>query len=513
MNSIYNSTPWRNVPYNRFNLGNKRKMSFDMGQIVPSMLREILPGDVISTTPEIMIRAAPLVAPIYDKIEIQVHYYFVAARLLWPDFHKFIYGQEITGEPPWMNSLNQLEDGDLGDYLCYNKSQNAGRHYNPMAIAAYLMIYDHYYRDQNLQTETWEELNNGYNPWVHNYMINPPLKASWKHDYFTSCLPSPQKGDAVSLPLTTDAKQYVQLDTSALNPWSTINMAGNPHSGDITSEATSGDTQAGGQDVTFDPNDTLYVDLNAEAVDIITLRRAMALQYYLELKMLGGQRYEEQNAIVWGVGTSDRRAHIPEYLGGIKGYMTISEVMSNTETLNTSNQTVTPVGQMAGHGIAVLGGKTIKFKAEEHGWLLAVMIARPEADYYQGMPRMHMRFDEFDYANPLFQHIGEQAVYNYEIYCDVATDAEWDGTFGYQTRFAEYKRALNSCHGDFKDTLDFWHVGGRKFATPPLLNSSFLECEPSKRVFAVPTEHTLYAYVINNCSALRKLAKFATPKM
>lgn len=519
MANIFKQAQFSKAPSNVFDMSHDVKLSFDMGELIPVFLAETLPGDRWQIRSENFLRFAPLVAPVMHNIVIDTHYFYVGNRLLWSEWDDFIGG--ISDPAPAHPTLSRggyqmTQVGALGDYLGLVPGVTVTwtNVVNPMPVAAYFMIYDYYYRDQNLQAEAFTPLVSGDNFSAYALKLwNDPYKRSWNHDYFTSCLPFAQKGDTVTLPLLNAGTATVQLKSSGLTPMSIVNTSGSSISGDLVADVTSlGELQADTTSAVLDPDDNLYVDLSSDAVDITTLRNAFALQAFLEKDARGGTRAQEVILAHFGVHSSDTRSHQPEYLGGIKQQMVISEVLSQAETLNSSNAVTTPVGQMAGHGVSVGGGNTIYCNCEDHGWIMGIMSVRPRTAYQDGLHKMYTREDRFDYAWPGFAHIGEQAVTVGEVYFKTATDAERSEVFGYIPRYSEYKYMNSRVAGDFRDTLDFWHLG-RQFTSKPALNSNFIECDPDKRIFAAPSEDGIYAHIIHNVKVNRKLPRFSTPSL
>lgn len=317
------------------------------------------------------------------------------------------------------------------------------------------------------------------------------------------------KGDAVQLPLTENLDAPVVLDNS-LGQQSFVRTAdGAVATGDVAGQAVDGALTTGAFDTlsNLDPNGSLVVDIQADAVDINTVRRAFRLQEWLEKNARGGTRYVENILAHFGVKSSDARLQRPEYLGGTKHNMVISEVLSTAET-------EVPVGNMAGHGISVGGGNSFKYRCEEHGYIVGVINVQPDTAYLQGLHRKFTRFDRLDYAWPTFANIGEQEVLNKEVYATGPSghNPNPDEIFGYIPRYAEYKFENSRVAGEMRDSLSHWHLA-RIFSTPPALNEEFIQADPSLRIFAVtdPDVDHIYAHIFNRISAVRKLPRYGTP--
>lgn len=511
MSNIFKQVQMPNVSSNQFNLSHDIKFSFNMGELVPTTLMDVVPGDKVEISVENMLRFAPLIAPVMHKVDVTTHYFFVPNRILWSEWDQWITGNTDV-EPPYIKDGVSADEGTLADYMGIYEV-NALEKINALPISAYAKIYDEYYRDQNLQSEVWDPLVAGENIQVGiDLAYQPPLKRAWQHDYFTSALPWAQKGDAVTLPLTSNENVKVRYDDTSTNiPIIMDPNTGFPSGGgDLIAQGGTGNFyNASVGNVQFDPNDTLEVDINEEAVDITTLRRAFRLQEWLEKNARGGTRYIENIMAHFGVRSSDARLQRPEYIGGSKQHMVISEVLSTAQTEDSASE-VTPIGQMAGHGISVGGGKKFRYRATEHGWIMGIISVRPQTAYQNGLHRMFSRPDRLDYFWPSFQHIGEQEIKNKEIFAPDNTTG--DETFGYIPRYSEYKYINSRVAGKMRTNLSFWHLG-RIFGNTPALNADFIECDPSRRIFAVedPNEDTIYAHVFNNIKAIRKMARYGTP--
>jgi hypothetical protein len=245
---------------------------------------------------------------------------------------------------------------------------------------------------------------------------------------------------------------------------------------------------------------------------IIEMRRAYAVQRWLEKSARSGARYIEQILAHFGVKSSDSRLQRPEYLGGGKMPVQISEVLQTSASPKLGAVDIeTPQGTMAGHGITA--GKMVGFKKffEEHGMIIGIMTILPRTQYMDGVHKLWKRFDKYDYFFPEFAHIGEQEVKSYELYLD-NNSTNNDATFGYQERYAEYRTMFDTVHGDLRDTLDFWHLA-RKFEARPTLNNIFIKVEDITRIYPVedPEYHKLICMTYAKVHAIRPIPKFGTP--
>jgi hypothetical protein len=364
-----------------------------------------------------------------------------------------------------------------------------------LPFAAYQAIYNEYYRDQNLIPSIDYKLldgDQGGSAEIQDRFLKLRNRA-WEHDYFTSSLPFAQKGAAVDIPLGSISGNAEVL----INSNSEVDLTGTPFNVNVDNQLA-GDIEA----------NKLFAKtngLNTSSTTINDLRRAYRLQEWLEKNARGGTRYIESILSHFGVRSSDKRLQRPEYITGVKTPIIISEI------LNTTGENAgLPQGNMAGHGISVSSGKSGTYFCEEHGYIIGIMSVMPKTAYQQGIPRTFLKRDTLDYYFPTFANIGEQEVKVEELF---AYTANKNNTFGYVPRYAEYKYMPSRVAGDFRTTLDYWHLG-RIFNNEPALNKSFVECKPSDttRIFAVEDgTDPLYCHVYNKIQAVRPMPKYGTP--
>lgn len=547
--NLFNSVRLRKPKRNKFNLSHDVKLSCDMGQLIPFLCQDVIPGDTWRCSTESLVRFAPLIAPVMHRVNVYTHFFFVPKRLVWYGWKDFITGGQMkpgqtepttppeypririsTIEGTSVSALNKYAGiGSLADYLGFpvRKDYINGNSvvYDALPFRAYQLIWNEYYRDQNLEDEidisNYSEYDGIHSTtYLFESLMNIRYRA-WAKDYFTSALPWPQRGDDVTLPLTGNPDIEFRVKPSGgtgtqsqprfrKTDGTPSSVSGNVVSNNagIPSEINVGsDTSAYG----YDPDGTLVADMtNVSAATIRELRRAIKAQEFLEVGATGGGRYIEQILAYFGVKSSDARLQRPEYLGGGKTPVVISDVVQTSETTANSPQ-ANPSGN------AVSYGKSNSFKRffEEHGYVIGIMSVMPVASYQQGMPRQYTKFDRFDHYWPQFARIGEQEVDEREIYYNFQdSNGEPQGLFGYAPRYAEYKFINSSVHGDFRDTLNFWHMG-RIFDSAPKLNANFVRFQEGSadRVFAVQDAgyNHLWINIHNNINALRPMPKYGTP--
>jgi hypothetical protein len=503
MKNLFNSIKLTKPAKNSFDLSHDVKLSAQMGNLTPILTLECVPGDKFNLGCESLIRFAPLIAPVMHRMDVSMHYFFVPNRILWNNWEKFITDANSGVVAPFFTPTAETGGYPAStlkflDYLgvppiAPGQSQ---QNINALPAAAYQCIYNEYYRDQNLIAPVNYKLTDGQN-------INSTddldrlltlRKRAWEHDYFTAALPFAQKGAAVDIPIG-----LVEGDLPVyLNSSSGTSLNGTPSSVNVAA-------QGGRTDV---PADSLYADTSNAEIEPTTindLRRAFRLQEWLEKNARGGTRYIESILSHFGVRSSDARLQRPEYITGVKTPVVISEVLNTT-----GEDGGLPQGNMAGHALSISSGKSGSYYCEEHGYIIGIMSVMPKTAYQQGIPKTFLKNDTLDYYFPSFANIGEQPVTNNELY---AYTSNQNDTFGYVPRYAEYKFMPSRVAGEFRTTLDYWHLG-RIFATQPNLNQTFIECKPedTTRIFAVEDgTDPLYCHVYNKIQAVRPMPKYGTP--
>lgn len=505
--NMFTSVRVRPVKRSKFDLSHEKKLSMNMGDLVPILVEDVVPGDKFRVSTEVFIRLAPMLAPIMHRVNVFVHYFFVPNRIIWEDWEDFITGGEdglqtaVAPTMVWTNTNKaQAADGTLPDYMgvpLVSGTVTQDLVVSSLPFRAYHTIYNEYYRDQNVTSAITVSKGSGQESAGEQGDMVDIRKRAWEKDYFTSSLPTSQRGVEAEVPI-----KFTPISGEESRVWDTV--ASPPvlqGVGDIGVFA-GGNLDVGGNAGAIDNTDSLQITVR-------DLRNSLRLQEWLEKNSRAGSRYIEQILSHFGVRSSDQRLGRPEYLGGGKSPVTISEVLQTGQTATT------PQGTMAGHGIAIGRSNTFKKFFEEHGWVIGIMSVIPRTAYQQGLKRMWSRDDKFDYFWPEFQHIGEQEILRKEVhYSPLGTSPQSEETFGYAPRYSEYKYGCDQVHGDFRNTLDFWHMG-RKFSAAPALNTAFVESDPTHRIFANtdPNDHKLWCQLYHNISALRPMVYHANPSI
>lgn len=494
----------------KHSLSHYNLLSADMGELVPVGLQEVLPGDTFQHAASVLTRVSPLLAPVMHPVHVRLHHWFVPHRLVWEDFENFITGGRDGANASTFPTITlstsgspaSADVGNLADYLGCPPDIN-GLEVSALPFRAYALIFNEFYRDEDLVTELTVDTTSGADTTTNTDLQN----AAWEKDYFTSARPWTQKGPEVTLPLSGSA------------PVTGIGYAGtDSFSGGKTVKTTGGNTVTTGDWGEFgaamswqgleDPSNAgfplIEADLaNATGASINDVRLAFALQRYQEARARYGSRYTEYLRYL-NVKSSDARLQRPEYLGGGRQTIQFSEVL---QTGGTSAGAATGVGNLAGHGISAVRTNRYRRFFEEHGYVISLLSVLPKTMYVQGLHRTFNRRTKEDFWQKELEHIGQQEVANKELYAAHTTP---DGVFGYQDRYDEYRRTPSRVSGEFRTTdLDFWHYG-RIFASDPALNETFVKSNPTDRVYAASTNDTLWMMVNHSIQARRIIANRGT---
>lgn len=519
--TVMASKPKRNV----FDLSHPVNLSCSQGDLIPVWCEEIVPGDDFRKTTECMVRLAPTLAPHFSRINVKFENFFVPLRLIWSEYEKAFTGGKLgTTAPVWpymvVNAANAelFEESTLADYLgfpAYDPGTVPTQEINVSVLPfrAYQLIYDEYYRNQNLIDPIGCSTSSGVQAGAETIKLGTIRKRMWEKDPFTSCLPNTQRGADVVLPVEAEVSYLDSsiVKTAGGNLIADDSLIGHDNV-DPDGEMSVQKASAAGAGI---PGRIENIDeITGTSVSINEFRRARALQVFLEKLMRGGSRYTEYVLMIFGVKSDDARLQRPEFLGGYSQPVVVSEVLGT----NQLDEETVPLGNMAGHGIAVgqdrgFNRKGGSYFAKEHGFMITIMSILPRTVYQQGIPKMFRRADRLDVFQPDFANIGEQATTVGEVYYDpIGAAGEVDETFGYSPRYSEYKYKPGRVCGVFRSSLAYWGQQ-RIFGAKPVLNESFVTADPSTRIFAVQiagTEH-FYVNIYHKIKARRPMPYYGTP--
>lgn len=476
----------------KHNLSHYKLTSGDMGKLIPIGVVPVLPGDTFQHSTSILLRVSPLVTPVMHPVTVRIHHWFVPNRLIWDDsggantgFQAFITGGPAGTSTPTHPTItiNNAAVGSLADYLDVPSLVASNRSINALPFRAYALIYNEWYADEDLVTQLTIDKTDGVDS-----TTNTTLQSiAWEKDRYTSSRLTTQKGNAVTLPLGTIApvRTYGTEVVSGVNP-SLVTRKGadgafptaNTYQGFTTNGVTASGTSATGGAYTATDGiypSNLIADLaGATAADINDIRWAFAIQKYREARLLYGSRYTEYLAYL-GVRSSDARLQRPEYLGGGKETIQFSEVLQTG--VSTSGTPGTGVGILKGHGISALRSNRYRRFFEEHGHVITLLSVRPKTLYANGIPKHLLLATKEDYWQKELEHVGQEEVYNQEIY---SADTGPTDVFGYNNRYDWLRHMESRVSAEFRTTtLNMWHLA-RLFASDVTLNAAFITCDPAE---------------------------------
>ena len=546
---VFSSVLGNKVGRSVFDLSHVKRFTCDMGQLIPVYFDECVPGDTRKIGMQCVTRFQPLVAPILDSVDLTVHYFFVPTRLLmdkeedWNTFltggkdgkdesvslpafgFNFFDGSYDTSHPPVAPFSNGITYGkySLWDYFglpvgdfptTVNIAQK--NNVNGFCQRSYNLVWNEFYRDPNLVDEV-------------NLTNNTILYRAWKKDYFTSALPWQQRGVAPALPLSGTVPVTFNngflLDSvmAGADSNTTLNIVAGNGSGNyqpMSFYAPNGTGMYGAGDrinvLKGNLVNSASADLsNAATFNVSTLRQCVQIQRWLELNARGGVRYTEFLRSHFGISPKDEVLGRPQYIGGTKSNIVISEVLQTSRTEDaTQTDKGSPLGRLAGHGLGASSDYICTYTSKEFGYIIGIASWMPKPSYQQGVNRIFSRKTKFDFYFPEFAHLSEQAVTNGEIYATgTAKDSE---IFGYQGAYNEMRYAPSFNCADMRDTFSYWHLG-RIFSSAPNLNAGFLTTNSAydggirKDIFASRNEPGLLVQFANIIKAIRPLPVYGTP--
>jgi hypothetical protein len=510
---------------NKFSLSNYKLLTASMGKLVPIGLYEVLPGDTIQQNTSLFIRMAAMVTPVMHPLRIRVHHWYVPFRLIWDAFEDFITGGPDGMDatvPPYQVKDSAFSTGTLADYFGLPISPLAPpKKFSVLPFRAYDLIYNEWYRDQDLEPELVFSKDSG----LDTTTVRDLQACDWERDYFTTARPWPQKGAAVTVPIsgggTTPGTIVADPDNpypgfKANNTGASVRLSGTysryPDSDgfpDLNRISYPGIPYNATLPLAWgDPHLKISGGGTVGSLDINALREAFALQKFEEHRAMYGSRYTEYLRYL-GVKASDSRLQRPEYLGGGSSTIQFSEVLQSAAAAGDS-----PVGALRGHGIGAMRSNRFRRFIEEHGFIISLMSAIPKSIYMQATPRLWSRETKEDYWQKELEHVGQQEVYVDELYPAYNEDGSRK-VFGYQNRYDEYREIQSTVCGQFRNTEKYWHLA-RDFANEPVLNASFIKANPSARIFADPGTASRQAqqmYIMANHSiqARRLLSRNGNP--
>lgn len=488
----------------QLNLSHNNKFTCDMGEIIPFLCTQVVPGDTMKGNAQFKIDFEPQIKPVMHNVDVFTYFFYVPNRILMDDWKKFIIGEDDTIVPPYINFTN-VSIGSLADYLGVPTGVANPLKISALPFRAYDEIFNHYFRDDHLQEDLVVSHESGEDTTTNTALQN----VCWEKDYFTTCTTEQQYGDSVSFKLSGTAN-VVNKDSSQ-QPFCLQNSPSNI----VT--LYGGNQLGSSAEVRMNPGaPNLHVairddalEANLESVDpfsISLFRQAMILQSYYEKLNISGNRYNEYMKTFYGQTIPDSTLSKPEYLGGGRTPVVFSPVLQTSQSTDTS-----PQGNQSGYATSLHVSHNFSRHFNEHGFLIGLCVLKPQSGYFQGVKKELTYESRLDYFCPDFIGLSEQPVYNKEIYAQ-GTDED-NVVFGYNPRYSELKTIPSSVHGHFRTDEDMYHMD-RKFTSLPVLGSDFVTCKPTTRIFAVESAGNVdHLRIVCGISlhATRQVPKFSLP--
>ena len=545
----FNQIPQMKASRTRFNRDQTILTTFDAGKLIPFYVDEVLPGDTFNVDTAAIIRMTTPKYPVMDDSFIDFYYFFCPNRILWDNFKHFMGEVEET---PWMptktyavpqikingsKTFPMPNEKSILDYMGVPTKVEKPFSINALPVRAYVKIWNEFFRDENVGNaatiKTDDEdvsysMNDNPGKEIMNITLleavtgGRPLPVNKFHDYFTSCLPYPQRGPEVTLPLTGNARVEWSFSAEELQNYGIMTSNGATHLvpangntlGAPTRNEDNGKTRVLlGKDAngisTWVPMEA-RLD-NATSATVNQLRQAISVQQYYEALARGGSRYREQVQAIWDVIISDKTVQVPEYLGGGRYHVNINQIVQ-TSGQQTSNDT--PIGETGAMSVTPINESSFTKSFEEHGFVIGVCCVRHNRSYQQGLERFWSRKDRLDYYVPQFANLGEQPVKKKEIMLTgEATDEE---TFGYQEAWADYRMKPNRVSGLMRSnatgTLDFWHYADNYSKVPTLSQEWMVEGkEEIARTLIVQDEPQFFGAIRVANKTTRRMPLYSVP--
>lgn len=510
----FSEVPSVSVPRSTFNRSHHHKTTFDLGFLYPILVEEVLPGDTFSVSPTAFVRLNTPVFPIMDNIYLDWHFFFVPNRLVWRNWQRFMGEQDNPGDTTDYlipQIFGTPLEGSVFDYMGLPTQTPNPITFSALPYRAYELIWDNWYRDQNLQDSVFDGDGDGPDA-LPGLGLRPRGK---RHDYFTSGLPWPQKpygafDTGVTLPLGDRANIYSGApDNTDLGIYSSAQS-------DSLVKMSANSAQVQMTNIVAEPGAELYADLTgATSASINSIRQAFQIQKMLERDARGGTRYTEILKSHFGVTSPDARLQRPEFLGGGSQAINITPIAQTIRNTGAADpDDAAALGTLGAVGTSVVRSGGFSQSFTEHGHIIGLISARHDMTYQQGLPRMYSRRDRFDFYFPSLAHLGEQATLVKEIYAD-GSEAD-DLVFNYQERHAEYRYAPSRVSGKFRSnasgSLDSWHLA-YDFESRPVFNQVFIREDenPLKRALTFQNEPDFIADIRLDIKAARPMPVYGVP--